>query len=62
MRVFMQFLYTQKERTFMNMVTNCFIKGSWSGRQDLNLRPLHPQSRAYSPDVVDIPKEAGVSA
>ena len=45
MRVFMQFLYTQKERAFMNRVTNCFIKGSWSGRQDLNLRPLHPQSR-----------------
>jgi len=62
MRVFMQFLYTQKERTFMNRVTNCFIKGSWSGRQDLNLRPLHPQRRAHNSEVVDIFEKAGVSA
>ena len=54
----MQFLYGfyTVSRRYRYRVRN------WSGRQDLNLRPLHPQSRAYSPDVVDIPKEAGVSA
>jgi hypothetical protein len=27
-----------------DLVTHCFVDICWSGRQDLNLRPLDPQS------------------
>ena len=35
---------------------------NWSGRQDLNLRPLHPQSRGHNSEVVDVIEKAGVLA
>ena len=54
----MQFLYGfyTVSRRYRCRVRN------WSGRQDLNLRPLHPQSCRYNSEVVDVIEKAGVSA